>query len=228
MLTEPQTPLVKKFREEVIDKFHPGVKFVWKEDSNLMKFVYYITLMVLWNKTFLTKFTTVGSGYVWLARKAWSERTEEERLRTIIHEGAHMYDTKKNPLNPILYVFPQLALGIVFIGLAFVSPWFLFGLLLALAPLPAYFRYKHEIRAYRLDCLFVEYVWGWDKGVGLHKHYQDRAVQQMSGSTYYFAWPFPGMIRKDLEKDDSKDPYTIMVFDWLKKEGLLKKPFPKA
>lgn len=228
MSNEYLPPLVEKFQKEVIDKFHPGVKFVWKEDSPLMKFVYYVTFMFLWNKDFLTKFTTVGGGYVWLSKSNWQERTEEEKLRTLIHEGAHMYDTKKNPLNPILNVMPQLGLAIIFVALAFVSPWFLFGLLLAAAPLPAYFRYRTEIRAYRLDCHFVEYVWGWDKGVGLHKHYQDRAVKQMTGSTYYFAWPFEKMIRKDLEVNDTKDPYVIMVFDWLKKEGLLKKPFPRA
>lgn len=227
MLTNPETPLVAKFRAEVIDKFHPGIKMYWKDESLAMKILYYVFFIFLWNPTFLTRYTTVGFGRIWFARESWSQKTEEERLRTMIHEGAHLYDTKQNFFRPVLTIFPQLPIAILSVALAFVSPWFLFGLILAVLPLPAPWRYWGEIRAYRLDCLFVHHVWGWPKGEGLHKEYQKRAVEQMTGSFYYFAWPFPGLVKKDLEKDDSKDPYVIMVFEWLKKEGLLKTPYLK-
>jgi len=226
MLTSPKTPLVAKFQAEVIDTYKPGIKIVWKDESLLMKFVYYISFMFLWNKTFLSHYATVGGGYIWVPKETWSQKTEEERLRAIVHEGAHLYDSRNNPFWSLLYVSPAIFFVPLSVGLAFVSPWFLLLLLLALVPWPSPWRYWGEIRAYRLDLLFCEYVWGWPKGEGLHKHMQKVTVEQLSGSYYYFAWPFPNQIIKDREKDDSKDPYVKMVFEWLKKEGLLKKPFP--
>jgi hypothetical protein len=68
--------------------------------------------------------------------------------------------------------------------------------LVFLAPIPAYFRYYFEKRAYRTSFIFGKFLYGYSD-YDLEK-VRDQITEQLSKSFYYFAWPFPKMIKREL------------------------------
>ena len=78
-----------------IKKEFPNFEVIVKEDSKLMKFIYYISLMFLWNNVFMTRYTTVMFGKVY-TQKRWIGT--EGLYRTLRHERVHLRDAKKFPV----------------------------------------------------------------------------------------------------------------------------------
>ncbi len=218
----PTDPLLEKYLDEVIRKFQPKAKIVWKDDSLFMKVIFYVSFMFLWNKTFMTRYITVIGSTIYWPREVWSWGSDENRLVTVIHEGAHMYDNKKNPLWQLGYLFPHVAFLFLAVILAFVSPWFLFLVLGAALPLPAPWRFLYETRAYRLNLMFYRRVWDMKvDDAGYQENYQ-RIVETMTGPEYFFTMPFRGLVEGELSKWDGNDGYVRELMGWLDKEGLLK------
>lgn len=221
MSQNPTTPLLQLYLEEVIHKFQPKARIVWKNDSNFMKALYYVSFMFLWNPKFMTSYITVVGSTVYVPRETWLNRPEIINLRTLIHEGAHMYDNKKNPLWQLGYFFPQVAFLVLGIILAFVSPWFLFLCLGAALPLPAPFRFLFEIRGYRFNLMYMRRVMGWEPDLDIYQEYYKHTVSQMTDKWYFFAMPIRSIVERELDKWDGNDPYTRECMGWLQKENLL-------
>ena len=144
----------------------------------------------IFNDSFMTHYiTTIG-------RKIYSPY-KENGLPVIAHECQHIWDSKRWPvLYEIGYLSPQiwflLALGSF---AAFASLWALLFLLALplLAPLPAYFRMKIEMRGYAMTMA----VWFWRTGRFTDFDY---VADKFLGPDYFWMWPFKKAIRKRLKK----------------------------
>jgi hypothetical protein len=127
---------------------YPGFVVILKSESYLMRAIYYGALMFLWNRNFMTTFTTT------IGRRMYtpSPLSGPQGLALLAHELCHVADAKKVtlPLWVFLYLFPQcLAIG------ALLAFWKI-GFLLCLAfliPWPAPFRVWAEFRAYTITLL---------------------------------------------------------------------------
>lgn len=78
-----------------MEKEFPGFKVVDKETSPLMKAVFYVSLMFLWNKVFMTDYTTVMFGKVYTQKELIGT---ERMYRVLLHERQHLRDAKKYPI----------------------------------------------------------------------------------------------------------------------------------
>lgn len=221
MSQNPSTPLLEKYLDEVVRKFEPKAKIVWKDDSTLMKVLYYVSFMFLWNKKFMTSYITVIGPTIYVPRENWLQRPENWNLMTVIHEGAHIYDNVKNPLWKLGYFFPQVAFLVLGLILAFVSPWFLLLLVGVVLPLPAPWRFLFEIRAYRLNLMYERRVLGLEPSSPEYIGHYNYYVNQMTDQWYFFAMPIRGIVEGELNKWDGNDPYVRELMGWLDKENML-------
>jgi hypothetical protein len=78
--------LFDKYQPELLKKF-PDYKLVPKGNSKLMKFMYYGFLMMLWNPTFMNRFTTVLGYTVYMPSELIGTNQGYQILR---HEAVHM------------------------------------------------------------------------------------------------------------------------------------------
>jgi hypothetical protein len=196
MKESPSTPLLELYKKEVISKFAPGFAIKWKSESLAMKILGFISF---WNPGFMTNVITTLGDSIYVP-DSWLERNELSNLTTVAHEAVHVQDAKKNPLMGFLYLVPQVLFPILAVGLAFVSPWFLFVALLGLLPLPAPFRFWYELRGYRMNLLIIEKVYGWAKTSQAYKSEKKWYVSQMTDKWYYFAMPFKGFVEKKFDE----------------------------
>lgn len=216
MKPSPLTPIIQSFHTEVISKFASGFALKWKSESSVMKF---LKVFLFWNPAFMSYFTTIfNTVYV---PESWSEMPPLAQISIIAHETVHFIDSKKNPLFGFLYLIPQILFPILAICLAFVSPWFLFLILLSAVPLPAPFRFHYELRGYRMNLLIVEKIYGYAKGSTEYERQKKMAVDQMTDQWYFFAMPFKGYVTKKFEETgwESEAIYQE-TFAFCKRHGL--------
>lgn len=207
--------LANDYIESVAKKYAPKTKIVPKQSSKLMKFLNFFVR--IFNKSFMTGYvTTIGSTiYV---PDGFFDRDPAWSLRTIAHEVIHVRQKKRYPffLYELFYGFPQILFPVAFICL-----WLSFGFwwslpsLILLAPLPAYGRLKLEIQAYRTNYIFLKYSFGW-KDEEIFAFNSEHVGKQMTGSGYYFTWPFTKHVEK-LINDTSflNDPVDDMYSEIL-------------
>lgn len=212
--------LAQEFVTEVSQKHNQKVKVLRKSESWLMRAIGFI--LKPFNPTFMEQYITTIGATIYIPDDFLTSFGEMEVLDVLAHETQHVIDFTKNRLLFVLgYLFPQcLALLALLSIFAFLSPWMLLCLLflLFLAPIPAPFRYKFEVSGYRTTILFARKVY----------HYTDEQMaqlyqwvsSQMTTGNYYFAFPFPGKIAKDL-KDESfmLEPRYVEIIDFLKRHG---------
>lgn len=122
-----------------------GLRVVDKNKSAFMKVLYYGALMFIWQREFMTRFTTTIGRTLYVPGGQLDPTPSG--LALLNHEIQHIEDSRRfgNVLWAILYLFPQsLAL------LALVAIWWLpaLGALVFLAPWPAPFRVWAERRGY--------------------------------------------------------------------------------
>lgn len=161
------------------------IRVAYKDESCLMRVLG--ALVWLFNKKFMTSFTTTLGSTVYLPSREWAARRSKKRLAmTIAHEAVHALDAKalSMPLFSFLYLFPQ-CLAVLAL-LAPLSWWWLLALL-ALAPLPAPGRAWLEARAYALSVNM-----GATPG---------RAILQFTGWGYYKMLPNTRMATELLNKN---------------------------
>lgn len=183
----------------------PGLKVVPKEKSSLMKFIAGFFSVTRISPRFMTEyFTTIGTTiYV---PSGLLTISEPRLLEVIIHEVQHSRDFLANPfLFVFTYLFPQILAVLSLLSVLSVFninfAWFLLFLLFA-APLPAYWRYQLELKAYRISLLFAKHVYGYTTKEDLaiiHRW----IIAQLATKYYYFTWPFPSLIKKDLENEEA-------------------------
>ena len=137
--------------------------------------------------------TTLGTT-VYFPSREWVKRSFHWAWVVICQEAVHVEAYRRHGfMFYVLYCFPQW-LGL----LALLSPllwsWWPLAFLVFLAPWPAPWRYQFELRAYAMG-LAVEH---WYHRRGVPPSLRDMVVSQLSGSTYYFMWPFEGAVTRDI------------------------------
>jgi hypothetical protein len=162
------------------------------KDKKYNKFQRFIGKVAFFTN-YMKVFTTIYPN-VWLPDRPLENQRNPNVLQ---HEGVHLLDqqtffglfpngnTKLNSLMfYVVYFMPQVFA--IFALLAFFNLWWLLCLGF-LAPLPAPFRMIAEMRGYRRSLEL-----GQD---------QDSIIENFTGKTYYFMWPFKRHVRKLLEKN---------------------------
>jgi len=166
---------------------------------------------MFWNPRFSEYITTIGNTvYV---PDSWPESLELDNLTFTAHEAVHAKDANKNPLFPLLYLFPQIFWPLLAIGLAFISPWFLFVALLGALPMPAPFRFFSELRAYRMNLLIIEKILGFQKTSIEYQESKMFFVTQMVGQWYFWAMPLKGYVIKKFDETgwETEDIYKDTI-----------------
>lgn len=195
---------VQSYLDVVASKYGITVRIEEKQNSKLMRLIGWFLKTARINKLFMENYYTTLGNTIYLPVGAAANHDPETLTRVIAHECIHILDSDRltGPLFKFLYLFPQ-SLA-VFSLLSVFAVWniqFLWCLLflLALAPIPAPFRYFFELRAYRIAVLFARKRDKLDDE-SMNGVY-DWVIKQLSSSLYYFTWPFPNMILKHLKDE---------------------------
>jgi hypothetical protein len=182
--------LQAKIKENV-----PGFKIIYKDQSVLHRFIGKVSFF---NPRYMSDFVTVLGTEVAFPSARNFLRDRISTFKILAHEYVHLMDKKDEGTMAfsLSYIMPvplaALALGAF---AAFYSLWFLFFLtaLLFLAPLPSYGRKKWEMRGYAMSMACN--LW---KHGSLKSEAVDWIQRCFTGSSYYFMWPFPKAVRKEL------------------------------
>lgn len=215
---------IQLYLDEVGAKYAEKIEIRPKDESKLLKVLR--PILELFNKSFWTKYVTTIGTTIWIPDGWLTKGDMKSRLQTVAHEVMHVRQSKKvtGPVYKFLYLFPQsLAvfslLSLLAIGLGLNWLWCLL-FLLCLAPLPAPFRYMYELEAYRVLLIFYKHAWRISPEIT--QMGKDGIIKNLAKSDYYFTWPFPKMIQRDLDKQDKleKEQYTEIIA-FLERNNLL-------
>lgn len=188
-----------KIREALITYVEGvGVRNVIKEDSLFMRI---LGGLLFFNKSFMTRFiTTIGQTIYW-PKSIWEN--DSDVCSVLPHEFTHAMDFRRVGLIQIalIYLFPQVlgiliplcALGAIY-NLAYL--WFLLGLLFLL-PIPAYGRKWFEMRGFAMT--MATEIWLGSPSVKT-KVVPPWIIRNFTESNYYWMWPFPGSVEKELQQ----------------------------
>ena len=205
--------------EEKIKEMAPTFELKFKNQS---KFMEVLSKILFFNKNFMTSVkTTIGTTVYWTTEEDY-KKNPRVSFMTLAHEFVHIMDYKKNPVSFVLsYLFPQiLAIFSLLAIFALLNPWFLLFLifLIFLAPLPAPWRKKWEMRGYGMSVKVLNWWFNLNSPMGT-----DWYVEQFTGPSYYFMWPFQNSVKKEFAKwADPKDnscleePVYKVVYDIIK------------
>lgn len=143
-----------------------------------MWFLYYISFMWIWNRQFMTGFTTTVFGRCYFP-DGYVKDQPGEAAHTLAHEGVHAADGHgREPWFSLSYLFPQVLVLLAL--LSFFSLWFLLALVFLL-PLPAPWREHWEKRGYTMTA-----VGSLLQGENIDADdYVDWLADQFSGFGYY-------------------------------------------
>jgi hypothetical protein len=201
------------------------MKLVNKDSSTLMKLIGWF--IKSFQPNFMDRYITTLGNTVYIPQSTVNNLGDLNLLEIIGHESVHARDANKYGKIKFgfLYLFPQslalLALGaisgIVLGPLALIFLIFLFSLL----PIPAPWRYKFELKAYRTSLLFATRVH--NAGPEHLQAIKNWIVEQLSGKPYYCCWP-KRFVMSDLDKELSaeNDPDLDVITDFLQAKGLLR------
>jgi len=204
MVKEVQVPESEveyhRFMSDVVLHRIPDAKVYAKSSSLLMKVIYYVFLMWIWQRKFMTNYTTTIGYKVYVAdwmvkREAW-----DVLYGVMRHEFTHMLQKEKHGVWFTWgYLFPQifalLALGAL--SAIWVGPWGLMPLifLLAALPFPAPFRSLWEAEGYT-QTILVSY----ERRGSIDHSLVDRIKKHFTGPDYYFMNPFKSRVDKMFDK----------------------------
>jgi hypothetical protein len=213
-----------------VQKSNPSVKVLVKKNSKLMQLIGKFFKATNISPNFMEQYyTTIGST-LYVPDSALTT-DPVYLLNTIMHECLHATDSKRwSLLFSLSYLAPQIfALFALLAVFAFLHPLMALWLiaLVFLAPFPAPARYYWELRAYRTTILFCRKVYGYSDA-DMEPVYE-WVVGQLATKLYYFAWPFPEKIKRDLKDESfmSETEYKQM-FEFLKREKLLFEQQPSS
>jgi len=180
---------VRENLEKHIKKEFPKFEIIDKRDSKLMKL---LSKVLFFNKTFMTSYITVIGSKVYVPKMPWKKTNPFSAISVLSHEWVHMKDGKRlGFMFKFLYLFPQILTPLFLLG--FWNPWFFFCLFF-LAPWPALWRAKFELRGYTIS-MAVSW-WLLDRTPDY-----DFYVKQFTGPGYYYMYPFEDYMRERLEEE---------------------------
>ena len=179
---------------KILQEKTSGLEVKFKNKSNLMKLLGFI---LFFNSKFMTDYvTTIGKTIYFPTETDFLAETETSSIMTLAHEYQHVKDYEKTPIWFIWsYLFPLSALPLLLLSFVFL-PWYIaIFSLLSLAPLPAYWRMRWELRGYTMS-LFMFHAIAKERDMesqrlretlqSLVEHYN----KQFTGWAYYVMWPF--------------------------------------
>lgn len=212
--------------DEVGSKYAKDIKLRPKSESKLLKIL--APIVMVFNKRFMDGYITTIGNTIWYPDDWLESGDVKSRLQTIAHECIHIKQSSEQThlVHGFLYLFPQsLAVLSLFslLAIPFGLGWLWCLLfLLCLAPIPAPFRYMKELEAYRVRILFFKHVY--NSNEEMLKWAKDLIIKNMTKSDYYFTWPFPKWISKDLDNESEldKEQYKEIV-QFLERHDLLAK-----
>jgi hypothetical protein len=171
----------------VVQQFVPFFRIFPKTKSKLHRAIGWL-LGLVGGKAYTTSFfTTLGYTAAWPS--CYDVDWDSASWACILHEGQHAVDASRltRPLFGFLYAIPQALAAFALLGLIW-GPWWLLLIALALlGPLPALFRLWAESRAYGLESAIF---WWWRQDADFLVSTQNDAINYLTGSSYYFAWPW--------------------------------------
>lgn len=162
-----------------IKKEFPDFEIIKKNDSNLMKAISKLLLIISFGKMdrFMTGFITVIGNKVYVP-DSWDDRSEIVKCVTLRHERIHMRQSKR---------YGRL----------------LFSLLYLLLPLPvvfAWFRKKFEQEAYEESFkALYEYI----GEEAFTEAYKNHIIDHFITSSYFWMWPFKESIKSWIDNSIS-------------------------
>lgn len=204
---------VEKFFSLLRKRYEVNIKY--KTDSSLMNLLSKILFFI---PDFQSRFTTTIGNTIYFTDESKLEK--ESSLSLVSHEVRHIHDSQLDIFYNIKYLFPQI-LSLLFFILCFVSLWFLIPAFILLAPLPAYWRMKIELKGYTTtlfvnNLLMEEKNFNFAKRMDLLLENADRINKVFTGISYYFMWIF------GVEEELHKSVYKILDGS-LEKEDLFYK-----
>ena len=148
----------------------PSATLCFKTDSRLQQAIG--ALVRPFNPTYLTEYTTVMNGKIWLPSRDFLRSKSHEWLYALIrHEGVHLRDMKRFP-----GVFQLSYLLLLPSGLTFRAYW--------------------EWRAYKVSLQTQFELYG-----VISDQYLEHLAERFTGPSYLFMWPFPRHIRRVLQRE---------------------------
>ena len=156
-----------------IRKFAPSAGLFFKTDSYLQRLIGW--LVRPFNPTYMTHYTTVMGGKIWLPNREFLEQHSNEWLFELLcHEAVHLRDMAQYPgFFQVSYV--------------------------ALLPTGLTFRALWEWRAYKVSLAAQYAVYG-----VIPSGYIEHIATRFTGPTYLFMWPFRNHIRRALRRECSR------------------------
>jgi len=208
--------LVNSFIKEVIHQHNPKFNLKFHDQSWILNTLLK-PIILLFNPKFYSRTSLYFMNTLWVPN-GHIHKNKFEVLQLLAHEYVHAHDRKKlsQPLFYFLYLFPQI-LFVPFLLLSMYSIWFLIPAVVSILPIPAYFRYKLEYRAFLVNKVFNYHIF-YMEGAATNEY----IVWLLTSFKYYKAWPFKNLIRIKLEKEtiSNQAPYKEIV-DFLRKRNLI-------
>ncbi len=210
--------MILKYVNTVSKKYRSDAQIKRKGTSWFQKFLGFFAKP--FNPTYMTNYITTMQGTIWVPDTYLETTDKKGILETVSHETVHIRDDSKDFLFSIKFACPQILFIPALIALIIVKWWLLPIALLFLLPIPAYWRYNYEIRAYRMSLLFGKYVYGFNtQQLELTANW---VVEQLSKRWYYWTWPFPSSIRKKFfDESIFKEDVYVDTIQFLKDNDLL-------
>jgi hypothetical protein len=166
-----------------------GIKFKFKDESRFMRF---LGVVLLFNKKFMTSYTSVIGDTVYFPSKKWMQENDDRAASVLCHELVHIDDGKRvgKLTFTLSYLFPQL-LALFALSAFVVGPWALLFLVF-LGPWPAPVRSFWELRGYMMtDIVRMRQSGEYSR--------LEWIMSQFTSSAYYFMWWSPKHIKNEIE-----------------------------
>lgn len=171
-----------------------GVGVRYKNESRRMRF---IGKAMFWNNEFMTDLTTTLGGTVYFPSRQWVEADYYGAWRILCHEIVHIEDEralgKFRWWFSVQYALPQ-ALAVLALLSYPLQTWWPLLFLLCLAPLPAPWRMKIEMRGYAMTMA----VHFWYGKTGISQELKANVAENFTGSRYYWMWPFKSAVDREV------------------------------
>lgn len=219
----PLSPLVEKFINEFARKYSPKFKIRNKAHKDGL---YAVASFFgkLFNPEIDSRYLTQVLHECWLPPHLF-EYSDMDLITTLAHEVMHERDRKEFTSFGafMLYGSPQvLAIPALlsFLALGLGLGWLAcLAFLVFLLPLPAPGRMWMELRAYRVQMMFLRRVHKADEDYlrAMADHYS----KQFTSAAYFFMWPFKNHIIH-LLLTEKPHPYYDDLRAWLTENGLLR------
>jgi hypothetical protein len=181
-------------------KSFPSLKISFKDTSLLMRI---LGTILFFTPGFMTKYITTIYPTIYFPTQSYINNPADPISASVVicHELTHCNDARNiNPLlfgllylSPIILVIPALFLFLISWKLALPL------IILFASPVPAYFRYLFEKRAYMVSLYAnnaISKKYGWTPNFVVQ---EADIIEQFTTSAYYFMWPFKKSLTDDFD-----------------------------